>query len=134
MFPLLFYVLNLLRNIWWTFIRRYLARFNEEIQTIKLKQSLSKHRVNQNASRLSVLEMNAQREKSEFEGAGIGMMIKLITNFFIQSRHWNVWFHFQSSWICVITKNSNDSFLGMAIAWICNTSNWTESVGNIYKT
>lgn len=53
--------------------RRYLARFSEEIETIKLKQSISKNRVNQHANRLSILEMNIEREKGEFNGAGIGM-------------------------------------------------------------
>lgn len=51
----------------------YLARFNEEIETIKLKQSISKNRANQHASRLSILKMNIEREKGEYDGAGIGM-------------------------------------------------------------
>lgn len=55
-------------------IEEYLARFNEEIETIKFKQSISKNRVNQHANRLSILEMNIQREKGEFYGAGIGMI------------------------------------------------------------
>lgn len=54
------------------FFPRYLTRFNEEIATIKFKQSISKNRSNQHANRLSILEMNVQREKSEFEGAGMG--------------------------------------------------------------
>lgn len=55
-------------------IEEYLARFNEEIDTIKYKQSISKNRVNQHANRLSILEMNIEREKGEFNGAGIGMI------------------------------------------------------------
>lgn len=57
-----------------------MARFNEEIETIKLKQSISKNRVNQHANRLSILEMNIEREKGEFNGAGIGMIEKLSTH------------------------------------------------------
>lgn len=49
-------------------------RFNEEIETIKLKQSISKSRGNQHASRLGILEMNIKNEKNEFEGAGIGTL------------------------------------------------------------
>lgn len=58
------------------FSNRYLARFAEEIETIKLKQSISKNRVNQHANRLSILEMNIEREKGEFNGAGIGKIQK----------------------------------------------------------
>lgn len=43
------------------------------METIKLKQSISKNRVNQHANRLAILQMNIEREKAEFEGAGIGM-------------------------------------------------------------
>lgn len=41
-----------------------------------LKQSISKSRGNQHASRLGILEMNVEREKREFEGAGIGTINK----------------------------------------------------------
>lgn len=51
---------------------RYLCRFNDEIEQITLKQSISKHRSNQHASRLSILKMNVEREKNEYNGAGIG--------------------------------------------------------------
>lgn len=54
-----------------------MARFNEEIETIKLKQSISKNRVNQHANRLSILEMNIERETGEFNGAGIGMVAQI---------------------------------------------------------
>lgn len=64
-------------------IEEYLARFNEEIDTIKYKQSISKNRVNQHANRLSILEMNIEREKGEFDGAGIGK-IEIIMVYVIQ--------------------------------------------------
>lgn len=54
-------------------------RFDEEIETIKLKQSISKNRVNQHANRLGILQMNIEREKGEYEGAGFGMWINLNT-------------------------------------------------------
>lgn len=51
-------------------------RFSDEIETINLKQSISKNRTNQHASRLAVIKMSMEREKGEFEGAGIGMEMK----------------------------------------------------------
>lgn len=54
-------------------------RFDEEIETIKLKQSISKNRVNQHANRLGILQMNIEREKGEYEGAGFGKWINLTT-------------------------------------------------------
>lgn len=58
---------------------RYLNRFSEEIETIKLKQSISKNRANQHASRMGVLQINMEREKGEYEGAGIGMILQTIS-------------------------------------------------------
>lgn len=51
---------------------RYLNRFDEELEMIYLKQSISKNRANQHASRLSIIKMSMEREKGEYEGAGIG--------------------------------------------------------------
>ncbi|XP_031640871.1 translation machinery-associated protein 16 homolog [Contarinia nasturtii] len=53
---------------------KYLNRFNEELETIYLKQSISKNRVNQHASRLSIIKMSMEREKGEYEGAGLELM------------------------------------------------------------
>lgn len=39
-----------------------------------MKQSISKNRASQHASRQSVIKMCMEREKSEFEGAGIELM------------------------------------------------------------
>lgn len=52
---------------------RFLKRFEEEIEQINLKQSISKNRSNQHASRLDVINMTVDRENQEFNGAGIGM-------------------------------------------------------------
>lgn len=51
---------------------RYLKRFDDEIEQIGLKQSISKNRSNQHASRLSILKMTLERESAEYNGAGIG--------------------------------------------------------------
>lgn len=51
---------------------RYLDRFNEEIETINIKQSISKNRSNQHANRLAIINMTIEKEKNEYNGAGIG--------------------------------------------------------------
>lgn len=53
---------------------RYLRRFDEEIEQINIKQSISKNRTNQHASRLDVIKMTNERETNEYRGAGIGML------------------------------------------------------------
>ncbi|XP_055313604.1 translation machinery-associated protein 16 homolog [Sitodiplosis mosellana] len=55
-------------------IEQYLNRFSDELETINLKQSISKNRTNQHASRLAVIKMSMEREKGEFEGAGIELI------------------------------------------------------------
>lgn len=55
-------------------ICRYLERFTEEIDQIMLKQSISKHRSHQHASRLDVIKMTLERENGEYNGAGIELM------------------------------------------------------------
>lgn len=49
-------------------------RFDEEIEQIDIKRSISKNRSNQHASRLHVLQMTMQRENDEYNGAGIELM------------------------------------------------------------
>lgn len=39
-----------------------------------LKQSISKHRSHQHASRMDVIKMTLEREKGEYDGAGIELM------------------------------------------------------------
>ncbi|KAJ6626131.1 Translation machinery-associated protein 16 like [Pseudolycoriella hygida] len=55
-------------------ITTYLKRFDDEIEQINLKQSISKNRSNQHASRLSIIQMTLERETSEYNGAGIELM------------------------------------------------------------
>lgn len=55
-------------------INRYLTRFDDEIEQIKLKQSISKNRTNQHASRLSIIQMNLERDQGDYNGAGIELM------------------------------------------------------------
>lgn len=52
--------------------QRYLQRFEDEIEQINLKQSISKNRSNQHASRLSAIKMTMEREVAEYNGGGIG--------------------------------------------------------------
>lgn len=53
-------------------VYRYLKRFDEEVEQINLKQSISKNRGNQHASRLSIIKMTLERETAEYNGGGIG--------------------------------------------------------------
>ena len=57
-------------------IEIYLKRFDAEIEEIKLKQSISKNRINQHIARENVLRFTLERERNEFNGGGMG--IKLI--------------------------------------------------------
>lgn len=52
----------------------YLRRFDEEIEQIKLKQSISKGRSHQHFSRESAIRMTLERETNEFNGGGIQFM------------------------------------------------------------
>ncbi|KAG4071973.1 hypothetical protein HA402_006134 [Bradysia odoriphaga] len=52
----------------------YLKRFDDEVEQINLKQSISKNRSNQHASRLSIIKMTLERENAEYSGAGIELM------------------------------------------------------------
>lgn len=55
--------------------RRYLKRFDDELEQINLKQSISKNRSNQHASRLNIIKMTLEREVSEYNGGGIGEFV-----------------------------------------------------------
>lgn len=56
-------------------ICRYLKRFDDEVEQINLKQSISKNRGNQHASRLSIIKMTLERENAEYIGGGIGKIL-----------------------------------------------------------
>lgn len=53
-------------------IFRYLTRFDDEIEQINIKQSISKNRSKQHASRMDVIRINLERDTGEYNGAGIG--------------------------------------------------------------
>lgn len=54
------------------FINRFLERFDDEVQQIELKQSISKNRANQHHSRLNAIKMTVDKETAEYNGGGIG--------------------------------------------------------------
>lgn len=49
-------------------------RFDEELEQIKLKQSISKNRSNQHANRVDAIRMTLERENGEYDGPGIELM------------------------------------------------------------
>lgn len=61
-------------------LHRYLKRFDDEVEQINLKQSISKNRSNQHASRLSIIKMTLERENAEYNGAGIGKFFSFKRN------------------------------------------------------
>lgn len=52
-------------------------RFSEELETINVKQSISKNRSNQHANRLAIIKMNMEKDTNEYNGAGIGILAEL---------------------------------------------------------
>lgn len=53
---------------------KYLHRFDEEIEQIKLKQSISKNRSHQHFSRESAIKMTLDKEISDFNGGGLPLL------------------------------------------------------------
>lgn len=53
---------------------QYFHRFDEELEQIKLKQSISKNRSNQHISRETVIKMTLEREVGDFNGGGFQLM------------------------------------------------------------
>ncbi|XP_055638419.1 translation machinery-associated protein 16 homolog [Toxorhynchites rutilus septentrionalis] len=52
-------------------IDEYLIRFDEELEQIKLVQSISKQRNNQHASREASIKMTLEKETNDFNGGGL---------------------------------------------------------------
>lgn len=52
-------------------IELYLARFDEELEQINIKQSINKKRGNQHASRESVIKITLEKEVGDFNGGGL---------------------------------------------------------------
>ncbi|XP_050299768.1 translation machinery-associated protein 16 homolog [Anthonomus grandis grandis] len=54
-----------------TLILKYLGRFDEELEQIKLKHSIGQRKNRQHASREDIINMTLKREKEEFKTCGI---------------------------------------------------------------
>uniref|UniRef100_A0A240SWD4 Translation machinery-associated protein 16 homolog n=1 Tax=Glossina brevipalpis TaxID=37001 RepID=A0A240SWD4_9MUSC len=52
----------------------YLKRFDEELQQISLKQSISKNRSNQHRARQDVIRITIERENNEYRTSGIELL------------------------------------------------------------
>ncbi|XP_037942034.1 translation machinery-associated protein 16 homolog [Teleopsis dalmanni] len=52
----------------------YLKRFDEELEQIKLKQSISKNRSNQHIARENVIRITLEKEMNEFKSGGMEMI------------------------------------------------------------
>jgi len=55
-------------------MNEYLKRFDDEIEQIKLKQSISKNRLNQHNGRLDAITMTLERDLNEYKGGGMEMI------------------------------------------------------------
>lgn len=53
------------------YICRYLSRFDEELEQIKLVQSINKQRNNQHASREASIKMTLEKEQENFNAGGL---------------------------------------------------------------
>lgn len=72
-------------------IFRYLKRFDDEVEQIELKQSISKNRAHQHFSRLNAIKITIEKESAEYNGGGFG---KLISNATLQTDFKNKIFFF----------------------------------------
>lgn len=52
----------------------YLHRFDEELEQINLKQSISKGRAHQHHSRLNAINITVEKETSDYNGGGWGVL------------------------------------------------------------
>ncbi|XP_055912259.1 translation machinery-associated protein 16 homolog [Eupeodes corollae] len=55
-------------------VKLYLSRFDEELEQIALKQSISKNRAHQHVARQDVIKITLEKEKNEFYGGGMEMI------------------------------------------------------------
>lgn len=58
----------------------YLQRFDEELEQIALRQSISKNRAKQHVAREDVIKITLEKEKSEYYGGGIGKKLHNFRN------------------------------------------------------
>ncbi|XP_018787372.1 PREDICTED: translation machinery-associated protein 16 homolog [Bactrocera latifrons] len=55
-------------------IASYLKRFDEELEQIALKQSISKNRSKQHAARQDVIKITLERERNEYQSGGMELL------------------------------------------------------------
>ncbi|XP_075157059.1 translation machinery-associated protein 16 homolog [Haematobia irritans] len=55
-------------------IELYLKRFDEELEQIALKQSISKHRANQHVARQDVIKITLEKETNEYKAGGMELV------------------------------------------------------------
>ncbi|XP_013111576.2 translation machinery-associated protein 16 homolog [Stomoxys calcitrans] len=55
-------------------IQLYLKRFDEELEQIALKQSISKNRANQHAARQDVIRITLEKETNEYKAGGMELL------------------------------------------------------------
>lgn len=67
----------------------YLHRFDEEVEQIKLKQSISKNRSHQHFSRESAIKMTLEKETSDYNGGGMQFMDLCDQAQFRMFKEWN---------------------------------------------
>lgn len=72
-----------------TTIQNYLQRFDEELEQIKLKQSISKNRSHQHFSRESAIKMTLEKETRDFQGGGIQFMDLCDRQQFLSFKAWD---------------------------------------------
>ncbi|CAG4931570.1 unnamed protein product [Colias eurytheme] len=70
-------------------IETYLARFDEELEQIALKNSVGQRKNRQHASREDVINITKKREKDEFETCGLEMPDLMDANQMEVLRNWN---------------------------------------------
>lgn len=70
-------------------VETYLARFDEELEQIKLKNSIGKRKGRQHASREDVINITKKREVEEFETCGLEMPDLMDVQQVEVLRNWN---------------------------------------------
>jgi hypothetical protein len=54
---------------------RYFQRFDDELEQIKMKNSIGKRNIGQNFSREKSIEITLKGEQNEYETSGLGILI-----------------------------------------------------------
>ncbi|CAG9861160.1 unnamed protein product [Phyllotreta striolata] len=70
-------------------IEKYLSRFDEELEQIKLKHSIGNRKNRQHASREDIIKMTLTRELEDFQSCGIELPNLLDPAQFKKLREWN---------------------------------------------